>query len=252
MAIDVMPGGFNPMSLPPTNKLGGGVTSGHDNPNDPMARRLRRQFPTGPMVTSGHDNPNDPMARRLNRQFPPTNMVTSGHGGPNDPMTGRLNRQFPGMGGPVQSMNRMPMGNQMPMGYGGGQGMVQGPSFMQSQPDMNSMLGMMGMMSMMNNRGGGQQPMQPQQPQRNRMAGGMVDPNFRRMMEVKAAGGMGSAMAQRPGSNAQYGPGAFGVSPSLYYQHFDNQGMPRQQQQQPNFWQMYQQLLGGGGQQQGY
>lgn len=148
------------------------------------------------------------------------------------------------------------------MGGGGMNNMVQGPSFMRQpqqmqspmqqnpmNPDMNNMLGLFGMMSMLNQNRGNQQPTQPQGPQRNRMAGGMVDPNFRRMMEAKAAGGMGSAMAQRPGSNAQYGPGAFGVSPSLYYQHFDQQGMPLQKQQQPDLWSVFSQLLGNRGQQ---
>lgn len=158
------------------------------------------------------------------------------------PLGGRVDSSGPGRGnlppmGPMggggfQSMMRPPMGG----GFGGGNNMVQGPSFMQ-QPS------------------GGYA-----QPRRTGGAGGMVDPNFRRMMDFKSAGGMGSAIAQRPGSNAQYGPGAFGVSPSLYYQHFDQQGMPLPKQQpQQNmgmggdpmqmmmqmmpFWQMYSQML---------
>ena len=124
---------------------------------------------------------------------------------------------------------------------GGGNNMVQGPSFMQ-QPS-----------------GGYAQP-------RRRVggAGGVVDPNFRRMMEFKASGGMGNPATQGL-QNRQHGPGAFGVSPSLYYQHLDQQGMPVQRQQpQQNMgmgdpmqffqqmmplWQMYSQMLSGRGQQ---
>lgn len=224
------------------------------------------RMPLGPgFQTSGHDNPNDPMARRLNRQFG----VTS-HG----PGSGAPPTAGPGSGMPMTMNNmggqgiapggmRPPMGpvqREWNMGGGGMNNMVQGPSFMQQpqqmqspmqqnpmNPDMNNMLGLFGMMSMMNNRGG--QPSAPAGPQRNRMAGGVVDPNFSRMMQFKNAGGMGSPIAQRPGSNAQYGPGAFGVSPSIYYSHFDQQGMPLQQQKQPDLWSVFSQLLGNRGQQ---
>jgi hypothetical protein len=247
--------------LPQTNMPGiNFVDSGHGNDKlphqmgrQPLQRNTMMGQPNVTMnnmgghgITGGGINPGSmgPVQREWQGGFPNSGGTS---------MNGTAPNMFPGaqsmapMGG--GGMGRPPMA---PMGnYGGGMNnMVQGPSSMQSQPDMNSMLGMMGMMSMMNNRGGQPQAMQPQQPQRNRMAGGMVDPNFRRMMEVKAAGGMGSNVARMPGSNAQHGPGAFGVSPSLYYQHFDQQGMPKQQQQQPNLWQMYQQMLGGGQQQQ--
>ncbi len=154
------------------------------------------------------------------------------------PGRGNLPPMGPMGGGGMQSMMRPPMGGGFGGGYGGGQGMVQGPSFMQ----------------------------QPQQQQRKRVggAGGVVDPNFRRMMEFKASGGMGNPATQGL-QNRQHGPGAFGVSPSLYYQHLDQQGMPVQRQQpQQNmgmgdpmqmmmqmmpFWQMYSQMLGNRGQQ---
>lgn len=234
--------------LPATKPPMGFVDSGHGNDPRMPGGNPKMPRPLNPPMTTM--NPMGGNSLTGGGVRPPMGPVQrEWQGGPSDmggsPMNGTAPNMFPG----AQSMN----------GNYGGNNMVQGPSFMQQQqspmqsnpmqPDMNSMLGMMGMMSMMNNRGN-QQPTQPQGPQRNRMAGGMVDPNFRRMMEVKAAGGMSSAMAQRPGSNAQHGPGAFGVSPSLYYQHFDQQGMPKQQQQQPNLWQMYQQMLGGGGQQQ--
>ena len=169
---------------------------------------------------------------------------SSGGNTPGNLPFGQVNSSGPGrgnlppmgpMGGGITSMNR---------GMGGGMmggGMVQGPSFMQ----------------------------QPQQRQRPRVggAGGVVDPNFRRMMDFKAAGGMGNPATQGL-QNRQHGPGAFGVSPSLYYQHLDHQGMPVQRQQpQQNmgmgdpmqmmmqmmpFWQMYSQMLGNRGGQQGY
>lgn len=94
------------------------------------------------------------------------------------------------------------------------------------------------------NDGGMRRTSMSQQPRRMGGAGGMVDPNFRRMMDFKASGGMGSPIAQQ--FRGQHGPGAFGVSPSLYYQHFDRQGMP-QQQQQPQQQQNPYGMMGFGG-----
>jgi hypothetical protein len=241
--------------LPQTNmpRIGGPIVSHGPGSGAPPTAGPGSGMPSFTMMNSGNSltgggvrPPMGPVQREWQGGFP---------GSSGSPMNGTAPNMFPGaqsMVGNYGGQPSAPMGN-----YGGGMNnIVQGPSSMQSpmqaQPDMNSMLGMMGMMSMMNRGGGGMQPQQPQQPQRNRMAGGMVDPNFSRMMAVKAAGGMGSNMARMPGSNAQHGPGAFGVSPELYYQHFDQQGMPKQQQQQPNLWQMYQQMLGGGQQQPQY
>jgi hypothetical protein len=230
MPLDVMPGGYNPMRLPPVQREWGGG----GRPRTPGIEGRPRNFVNSHGPGSG---------------APPTapgfNMANSSGGNtPGNLPFGMVNSSGPGRG------NLPPMGGGFG-GFGGGGGfssmmnpnMVQGPSFMQ-QPS-----------------GGYAQ----ERPKRVGGAGGMVDPNFRRMMDFKAAGGMGSSMAQRPGANAQYGPGAFGVSPSLYYQHFDNQGMPlpkQQPQQQMGggdpmqmmmqmmpFWQMYSQMLGNRGQQ---
>lgn len=203
---------------------------------------VRREWGGGMVNSHGPGSGAPPTA-------PGMRMVTSDRnflplGGRVDSSTGgrgNLPPMGPGMGGGgFQSMMRPPMGGGF--GMGGGQGMVQGPSFMQ-QPS-----------------GGYAQ----QRPKRTGGAGGVVDPNFRRMMEFKASGGMGNPATQGL-QNRQHGPGAFGVSPSLYYQHLDHQGMPVQRQQpQQNmgmgdpmqmmmqmmpFWQMYSQMLGNRGQQ---
>lgn len=222
MPIDVMPGGYNPMRLPPVQREWGGGVSSHG----PGSGAPNTAFPGMRMVNSSGGNTPGNL---------PMGQVDSSR-----PGRGNLPPMGPMGGGGFQSMMRPPMGGGFGGGYGGGQGMVQGPSFMQ----------------------------QPQQQQRPRVggAGGMVDPNFRRMMEFKASGGMGNPATQGL-QNRQHGPGAFGVSPSLYYQHLDHQGMPVQRQQpQQNmgmggmdpmsmmmqmmpFWQMYSQMLGGGQQQ---
>lgn len=226
------------------------------------------QNPTGPLnfVDSGHGKDRMPLGPGMGRPrvsgIPPVGGMQYSHG----PGSGAPPTAGPGSGMPM--MNNMggqgiaPGGMRPPMGpinrewnMGGGMNnMVQGPSFMQ-QPQQSpqsggvdpSMMALM-MMGLMGNRGGQQQPQAstPAGPQRNRMAGGMVDPNFRRMMEFKSSGGMGNPIAQK--YNGQYGAGAFGVSPSIYNQHFDQQGMPLQPKQQPDLWSVFSQLLGNRGQ----
>lgn len=194
-------GGFNPMSLPPVRReWQGGVSShGPGSGAPPTAPGMR-------MVNSSGGNTPGNL---------PFGMVNS-----SGPGRGNLPPMGPGFGnfGGGRSM----------MGGGGGMmggGMVQGPSFMQ------------------------------QQPQRNRMAGGMIDPSWRMKISERAAStGTTPAEKVRLAGEGRADP----LSWAARFQRQDNpqpqqnmgMGDPMQffQQMMP-FWAMYSQMLGNRGQQ---
>ena len=72
-----------------------------------------------------------------------------------------------------------------------------------------------------------------QEQKKKRMGTGMVDPSFRRMMEMKAGQPTADRLRSQGFKTQTPSPGMFpGMSPSIFYQHFDEQGRARQPQQQ--------------------
>ena len=84
-----------------------------------------------------------------------------------------------------------------------------------------------------------------QQPRRVGGAGGMVDPSFRMMMNMKAGEPTRDRLASQGFKAQTPSPGMFpGLDPSIFYQHFDESGRARQPQMQQDPYGMG--MMGGG------